>query len=195
MKNLKPVVVELADNSPEIIQLVNRLADRGWRVHLIGHVVPAIKSLNPNVQVHKLPITTAYPMTYAAFLAAAPMILRIKPDIVHAHYLTRFGILAAVYRRFLRFKPMMLTVLGDDIFVESRKGMTRWSAEHALKMFEVITCNSENLASGLHELETPADKIEQVDLSAEAKDNSDKAMDRLEAIYLKLIESQSKNRK
>ena len=194
MNKSSQTVAELADNSPEIVRLVNGLAERGWDVHLICHHAPAPTSLNPRVRVHRLPVTTSYPLTYAAFLLAAPMILRIKPAVIHAHYLTRYDILAAVHRRFLRFKPMVLTAVGDDVLVESRKGVTRWSAEHALKMFEVITCGTDNLSSGLHELETPADKTERIDLSAGAN-KSDKELDRLEAIYLKLINSQTKTRK
>ena len=43
-------------------------------------------------------------------------------------------------------------------------------------------------------METSVNKIERIDLSARAN-KSDKELDRLEAIYLKLIESQVKTRK
>jgi hypothetical protein len=180
-------IVQLADGSPQVVRLLNQLAARGWKVHLICYNLPPKAAVDRRVQVHKLPISPAYPLTYAAFLAAAPMILGLKPDVIHAHYLTRFGILAAVYRRFLRFKPMLLTACGSDVLVDSRKGMTRWSAEHALKMFAVVTCDSDQVADALHDLDAPKGKIERAYLSEEA-------VDHLEAIYLRLIEDSAKNR-
>ncbi|PPD57748.1 glycosyltransferase [Dehalogenimonas etheniformans] len=192
MEKSSRTVVELADNSPEIVSLVNQLAERGWKVHLMCHVAPEREALDPRVRVHKLPLTTSYPITYAAFLAAAPIILRIKPDIIHAHYLTRFGILAAVYRRFLRFKRLVLTVTGLDIKPESCKGMTRWSAEHALHMFETITCATHAIAEGLHDLKAPAEKIEQIDLSFNAGKISVTVIDRLEVIFSRAIESKNR---
>ncbi|XUX01011.1 MAG: glycosyltransferase [Dehalogenimonas sp.] len=193
MEKSSRTVVELADNSPEILSLVNQLAERGWKVHMVCHVAPEREALDPRVRVHKLPITTSYPITYAAFIAAAPLILRIKPDIIHAHYLTRFGILAAVYRRFLRFRPMVLTVVGADILPESCRGMTRWSAEHALHMFERITCATPATAEALHDLKAPAEKIEQIDLSFNTGTISATVIDRLEVIYSRLIESQARS--
>jgi hypothetical protein len=190
MKNESKTIVHLADNSPEVVLLINRLVERGWNVHLVCYDVPPKKALDPRVHVHKLPIATNYPFTYAAFLVAAPMILRIKPDILHAHYLTRSGILAAVYRRFLRFKPMVLTACGDDVLVDSRGGMIRWAAEHALKMFETITCSSGDIANGLADLEAPIDRIELVDFNS--KGTSEAAVEKLETTYTGLINRHGK---
>ena len=146
MEKSSRTIVHLADHTPQVVSLVNQLAERGWNVHLVCYHAPPKKKLDSRVHVHKLPISAAYPLTYAAFLIAAPIVLRIKPDIIHAHYLTKFGILAAVHRRFLRFRSMVLTTCGADVLTESRKGLTRWSAEHALKMFEVITCDNDQVA-------------------------------------------------
>jgi len=183
-------VLHLADVSPETIALLDRLAKRDWKIHLLAHRVPAPGVLDHSIVVHRLPVTPAYPLTYIAFLAAAPVILSIKPDIIHAHHLTRFGILAAVYRRFLRFKPMVVTACGQDVLVEAKGGMTRWSAQHALKMFEAVTCASDEVAAALHRLEAPGDRIQRLDWS------EDKALDtaaqRLENIYLELIRQSRK---
>jgi hypothetical protein len=101
--------------------------------------------------------------------------------------LTRFGILAAVYRRFLRFKPMVLTACGRDVLVDSLGGMTRWSAEHALKMFEVITGDCDEVVAALHGLEAPSDRIERIDWSAGTDGALEAAAGRLESIYTDLI--------
>ncbi|APV44034.1 Glycosyl transferase 4-like [Dehalogenimonas formicexedens] len=189
MKKTSRTVVELADNSPEVLSLVNQLAQRGWNVHLICRNAPEVQALDPRVRVHKLPVTAAYPMTYAAFLAAAPVILGIKPGIIHAHCLTRYGILAAVYRRFLRFKPMMVTVAGPEVHPECCRGMTRWSAEHALHMFEVIISPDAQTIETLRDLRAPAEKIEQIKVLPNAGEIPPAVIDRLEMIYSRLIES------
>jgi hypothetical protein len=195
MNNKASTIVHLADASPSTVALINRLAERGWIVHLISHKIPPTGSLDIRVKVHRLPVPTRYPLTYLAFLAAAPIIRSIKPDIVHAHYLTSFGIMAAVYRRFLRFKPMILTACGDDVLVDSRGGMTRWSAEHALKMFEVVTCSSKDIAKGLQALEAPADRIEQIDWSNGASEAAESAAFRLDQIYTDMIRRYGKKPK
>ncbi|AKG53412.1 glycosyltransferase [Dehalogenimonas sp. WBC-2] len=187
MKNNKiPTVLHLADaSSVETLTLLNHMAALGWRVHLISHHAPAAKfKIDPNVTIHRLWISPAYPLTYAAFLMAAPMIMSIKPDIIHAHYLTTFGIMAAVHRRFLRFKPMVLTTSGRDVLVDARSGMTRWSAEHALKMFEKITGGKDDIVKALRQMEAPEDRIEQIDW---ANGKQATAAAQLNTLYIELI--------
>jgi hypothetical protein len=78
-------ILHLADAPPpETIALLNRQTERGWEVHLITRQVPADVALNTRVKAHRLPISPAYPLTYLAFLAAAPVIRSIKPDLIHA---------------------------------------------------------------------------------------------------------------
>jgi hypothetical protein len=181
-------LLHLADApSPATIAMLNLQARRGWKVHLISHKAPPANYLDQRVKVHRLPISTRYPLTYLAFLVAAPIIRSVKPDLIHAHYLTRFGILAAVYRRFLRFKPMVLTACGQDVLVDARGGMTRWSAEHALKMFEVITGDCNEVIEALYGLEAPGDLIERIDWSTGANESLESAADRLDIIYTDLI--------
>ncbi len=194
MKNKpSPTILHLADvPSAETIALLNRLAGRGWNLHLVYRRLPADIELDSHIALHRLPISLTYPLTYLAFLAAAPVIRSIKPDLIHAHYLTRSGILAAVYRRFLRFKPMVLTACGPDVLAESTGGMTRWSAEHALKMFEIITGDCDETIEALHRLEAPDDRIERIDWSSGTEDTIGAAANRLEIIYTDLIRRHGK---
>ena len=181
-----PTVLHLADaSSTETLTLLNQIAALGWRVHLISHHPQAGNlKIDPNVTIHRLWVSPVYPLTYAALLIAAPMIMSIKPDIIHAHYLTTFGIMAAVYRRFLRFKPMVLTASGRDVLVETQSGMTRWSAEHALKMFETITAGKDDIIEALKQLKAPGDRIEKIDWSG---GNQETAAGHLNTLYIELI--------
>ncbi len=70
-------------------------------------------------------------------------IKRFKPDIVHAHYISHYGLLAAL----ARLSPLVLSVWGADIecFPDRHgiftRGLTRWILAQA----EAITCSSEYL--------------------------------------------------
>jgi hypothetical protein len=187
--NKHPTVLHLGDaSSIATLKLLNRLAELGWRVHLISHKPRATNiTLNTRLTVHRLPVKPVYPLTYIAYLAAAPMIMSIKPSIIHAHYLTSFGIMAAVHRRFLRFKLMVLTACGPDVIVDARGGMIRWSAKHALKMFEIITGDNEEVIEALQKLEAPMERIERIDWATGNPDQIATAADRLDALYNKLI--------
>lgn len=161
-------MVHLIDHpSAPDVELLERLADLGWNVHLVYSRAESgqLIKISSRITAHRLPLNTRYPWVYLAFIAAVPIIYPIKPDIIHAHYLTRFGILAAVYRRFLRFKRLVLTICGPDVLIEASRGMVKWSAEHALKMFELVTCPSEPIASHLKRLGVPPSRMLRVDLA------------------------------
>ncbi|MEN8615356.1 glycosyltransferase [Dehalogenimonas sp. THU2] len=190
MKTNKPrTVLHLADaSSPQTLALLNELAESGWKVHLLSHQSPAAGvALNAGIKVHRLVVSPAYPLTYLAFINAAPMILSIKPDIIHAHYVTQFGIMAAVHRRFLRFKPMVLTACGRDVLTDTQSGMTRWSAEHAIKMFEAVTAASDEVIAALRDLEAPMHRVERIDWSAGTPESIKTAANQLDTLYSKLI--------
>ncbi|MEL7561984.1 glycosyltransferase [Dehalogenimonas sp. 4OHTPN] len=166
-------VIHLIDHPSALdLKLLERLADLGWNVHLVYRRTGSDRLINSGLKIitHRLPLTTRYPWVYLAFIAAVPIIYPIKSDIIHAHYLTGFGILAAVYRRFLRFKRMVLTVPGPDVLIEASRGMVKWSAEHALKMFEIVTFPSESVAAHLKELRVPSNRMLRLDWAGSEKE-------------------------
>lgn len=155
-------LVYLGDaSSHATIILLSELAVFGWCVDLISACRPIPGAiLPPEIKFHRLPVSAGYPLTYAAFLFAAPLILSLKPRVIHACGLSSYGIMAAVHRRFLRFKPMVLTISGPDILQDARGGMTRWSAEHAVKMFEaVIVPKDAALLEEMTRMDIPKDRL------------------------------------
>lgn len=179
-------VLHLGEGVPgNSMELLSGLADLGWQVHLISH-----KTLKPGnhrgIILHSLPLSPCYPLSYAAIAFATPKIISIKPDIIHAHHLTSYGIMAAVYRRFLRFKPMILSTYGEDVVLDTAKGMTRWSAEHAVKMFEAVIAENSTVYKALLQMKLPADQLHQ--LSIHQKGTAAKAaVEELSTLYNGLI--------
>ena len=89
---------------------VNAIAAGGYEVHLLSLDLPQVH-LDPAVRYHYLPFPPKW-----GYVANAPwarkLISKLKPDLVHAHYATGYGTLAAL----ANFHPTILSVWGSDVF-------------------------------------------------------------------------------
>ena len=66
-----------------------------------------------------------------------------RPDILHAHYASSCGLIAA----FTKFHPYVLSVWGDDILDFPKKSpVHRWVIRHAIRHADYITATSNMLA-------------------------------------------------
>lgn len=67
---------------------------------------------------------------------------RIKPDILHGHFITHWGWLTA----FAGFKPYVLTCWGTDIFLDSQASASNFlMSRYSLQDADMITADSEDL--------------------------------------------------
>jgi glycosyltransferase involved in cell wall biosynthesis len=95
------------------------------------------------------------------FLLFAPfkirrLIKKIKPDIVHAHYVTQYGFCGA----FSGFHPLVVSAWGSDVLVEPHKSrILKLLVKLALKKTDLITCDAEHIKGPLVELGAEAQKI------------------------------------
>jgi glycosyltransferase involved in cell wall biosynthesis len=87
------------------------------------------------------------------------LIKKIRPDIVHAHYISHFGILAGLYGWLSGFKPIVLTAWGSDILIDP-KGFKKSLVKYALKKADCVTCDAEHMIEELIGLGTDPKKIE-----------------------------------
>ena len=99
---------------------------RGYDVH----VVSFDKGEIPGVEVHHVPLPVPFkPLGIPLTLPGVKRILRtIRPDILHAHYATSYGLLGAL----TGFKPLIITAWGTDVLIMPRKsrlirGILLWS--------------------------------------------------------------------
>ena len=99
---------------------------------------------------------------WTGWLRGIPKIRRlvrnIKPDIVHGHYVTSYGLWAAI----CGVKPLVLTAWGSDILVSPKENrIIRWLTSWVLSKAYLITADS---ADALDEIKTytPQAKMEQV---------------------------------
>jgi len=85
------------------------------------------------------------PLRYAASLGVVKKLLtRIRPDLLNTHFLTGYG----YWGDFSGFRPNVLTVWGDDVYVtphESR--LKNWLARRALRNCDALTGDSADILS------------------------------------------------
>ena len=77
------------------------------------------------------------------------LIREIAPDVVHAHYVTHYGYLAAKSR----FRPLVMTAWGSDVLIDVHQNfMKGHQVIYALKHADLLTSDGENTAKALREL-------------------------------------------
>jgi glycosyltransferase involved in cell wall biosynthesis len=68
-------------------------------------------------------------------LLVRKLIIKIKPDLVHAHYATRYGLLGAL----LNFHPYVITGWGADIFDRPKHPILKFILKYSLTKADAIT--------------------------------------------------------
>lgn len=114
---------------------------------------------------------------YLAPSKARKLVAQISPDIVHGHYVSHYGFLAAKSG----FHPLVITAWGTDILIEpEQSSMKRYQVRYALKRADLATCDGENTASKLVELGVPKERVQRiyfgVDTQRASPDRRDRAI-------------------
>lgn len=118
---------------------VKYFAERGDEVHTISFEQPDIELNNINIHVvktNKRYLFISFPHMFFQFRR---IINDIKPDIVHAHYVTKYGVIGA----FSGFHPIVVTAWGSDILIDAN-GFKKCLIMFALKNADLITCDGTN---------------------------------------------------
>lgn len=77
------------------------------------------------------------------------LIRQIRPDLLHAHYATSFGLLALVSG----FKPLVVTAWGSDVLVAPKESVIlKHIVERVLKHADALTSDSTNMSERMREL-------------------------------------------
>jgi glycosyltransferase involved in cell wall biosynthesis len=114
--------------------------ERGFRVSVLSEAAQAIDG----VAVQVLP-----PLGAAGWFGRVPALRRalrqLQPDIVHAHYITSYGMLGAV-STLGGHHPLVLTAWGSDILVTPHHSRAlRWLTGWALRRAALITADSRDV--------------------------------------------------
>lgn len=142
---------------------VRYFADKGHEVHLISPTpfdgdkvwnvsYYSLKRIPPQIRIISFLINNIW------FLVQMRKLVRkIKPDIVHAHYITDCGFLAALSG----FHPLVVSVLGSDVFVDPYKSIFyRYILRFVLKRADSVMTISRYATEFVQkEFNVPPDKI------------------------------------
>jgi len=142
---------------------VNYFAKRGHEVHLISSMPTSGKGYAKGVQLHLLVrlMPRIWPVTryFSGLLWLAQvrrLVRKIKPDILHAHYITVYGCLGAVSG----FHPFVVSAWGSDVLFEPRENFfLKAITEYALANADLITCDGENIQEPLIALAAKSQNI------------------------------------
>lgn len=103
----------------------------------LGLVTPASFAAL-GVGVHLIPRTI--PGIAIAPMHTARIIRNLKPDLIHAHYLTQYGFCAAFAKR----HPIVASCWGKDVFTDPKQPLLRRMIKYALDNADLITIDGSN---------------------------------------------------
>lgn len=99
-------------------------------------------------------------------LKAKRIIKRIKPDLIHAHYVSGYGTLASI----IGFHPFVLTAWGSDILITPNKNIiTKKAIKKALKRADLITCDAEHMIEAMEKLGADSKKIKIINFGVDTE--------------------------
>jgi glycosyltransferase involved in cell wall biosynthesis len=139
-------------------------------VHVISFENAQIEGAT--VHVLRLPVlvkNAAYPLKIASVYRIQALIRIIKPDILHAHFVTNYGLFGAL----CNFHPFILTAWGSDILVtpDARflSKIKRPIAKFALSKADLTTCDAEHMKAAMKRLGVSPEKISLIHFGIDTK--------------------------
>ncbi len=121
----------------------NYFVQQGEDVHLITYEYPQTEMNGVEVHVIRSFTNNLYLAFIPRHLKILLLIRKLKPDIVHAHFISKFGFHAA----FLGFRPLVMTAWGDDILIIPYCSKLLWHfTKITLKRADMIYAVSEDMA-------------------------------------------------
>jgi len=117
-------------------------AGRGHEVHLITY--DPMNRMLPGVTEHV--IASRWKNLYLAFiprqLAIQKLVTAIRPDIIHAHFIAKYGF----HLPGLRFRPSIVSAWGDDVLILPRKSrLISWYTGKVLDFVNLVYAVSRNI--------------------------------------------------
>jgi glycosyltransferase involved in cell wall biosynthesis len=149
------VLIDGDGRNIHVRRLAAALADRGLRVDLACFEGDPI----PGVRMHRL--GTLPPARDRRYLFAIPalarLIRRVRPGLIHASFVSSYGLMTALATTLVRpigtRPPVLQSALGSDLLVApGRSRIKRWLATLTLRRADLITYNSASLRDVIEHL-------------------------------------------
>jgi len=152
----------IADSaSIHVIEWLKYFAQLGYLVTVISDsdaIIEGIRTyhIGDCLDNYHIPLITALRQIRRKAKKIRQLLKVIQPDLIHAHYATNNGFLAAL----TEFHPFILTCHGSDILVDLEKNLSEsFFVKYALKKADLITLPSQPMADIVLSLGIPSQKI------------------------------------
>jgi glycosyltransferase involved in cell wall biosynthesis len=142
-------------NSIHSYRWIKYFADKGHNIHWIS-CVPLDFDYIENItfyEIKQFPIR-GLSLLYSAF-KIKKLIKNINPDILHAHYIGTYGLIAAMSG----YNPLILTAWGSDILFAGKSKLKGPFVKYALNKADLITCDAIYMIDAMMKLSTDKEKI------------------------------------
>jgi glycosyltransferase involved in cell wall biosynthesis len=145
---------------------VGWFAARGHEVHVVtcgGGEARDVdgdgRPIDLTYRVHDLGEPRGGKLGYFLKMRAARRAVRaIGPDVIHAHWLTSYGLLAlAVLRGWRPAPPLVVTAHGDDVLIAPRSRLVRPIIQRVLRSAQLVTVPSDVMRVAAMELIRPSE--------------------------------------
>jgi glycosyltransferase involved in cell wall biosynthesis len=131
-------------------------AERGHEVHVVtcgggdaDDEDDEGRSLPRRYEVHDLGPPQLGKLGYLLKIPAARRVVRrLRPDVVHAHWATSYGLLALA----AGVHPLVVTAHGDDVLIAPGNPLLRPIVKRVLRAADAVTVPSEHMRAAVHEL-------------------------------------------
>jgi glycosyltransferase involved in cell wall biosynthesis len=139
---------------------VKYFVEQGHEIHIVSFEDDQIQGTT--VHVMKLPLlvkSATFPIKLASVFRIRALLNKIRPDIVHAHYVTNYGLFGAL----CNFRPFVVTAWGSDVLAVNARiiSMMKTSiARYVLRKADSITCDAQHMKEAMIGIGTPPEKIE-----------------------------------
>lgn len=155
--------------------------DAGVDVHIASFRDHAL----PGITVHRLPTGG---LGRGGYFFAVPVLRRLarrlKPDVVHAQYVTSYGFLTAL----AGLHPMVLTAWGTDVLISPRESrLMRTLAAYAVRQADALTTVAEHMNPALVALGAQASTVQAMPFGVDIQRFVPPAQPRHEGLRLRLI--------
>ncbi len=127
-------------NSPHVEAWAESVVAAGHDVHVAGRVAPRLPELELTVPTHRLHAGAPPPLRGLIMSRELGQVAaRVKPDLVHAHYLAEYGWMAARER----LRPLVCSAWGSDVL--GARGVARLRSRRALDASALVLADSAEL--------------------------------------------------
>ncbi len=162
----------LADpNSVHTRRWLSYFAERGHDVHLLdGYRAAIAPGLHERIQVHSYSAHGRWRIPFLSSLqgrlSLRSALKRLRPDVLHAHYLSRYGWQA----RLSGFHPYVISPWGSDLFVTPRTSRrARWWARATLRGADLVTIVSEPMRAAVIAAGARPDLVEPIQFGVDTQ--------------------------